>query len=122
MKQLGKADPFTEPVSKGSKTMYRARFAGLAQGDAEAACKALKRSDAGLFSGRQIHSPAPFHICRPSLSWISVRQSLAMRRSFSPVWNMLVSGAMPRRLTRSRRNTRDSTSTVVSLPGRKVNL
>ncbi len=45
VKQLGKADPFTEPVSKGNKTLYRARFAGLAQGDAEAACKALKRSD-----------------------------------------------------------------------------
>jgi D-alanyl-D-alanine carboxypeptidase len=45
VKQLGKADPFTEPVSKGNKTMYRARFAGLAQGDAEAACKVLKRND-----------------------------------------------------------------------------
>ncbi len=28
VKQLGKADPFTEPVSKGNKMMYRARFAG----------------------------------------------------------------------------------------------
>ena len=26
---LGRADPFTEPVVKGDKTLYRARFAGL---------------------------------------------------------------------------------------------
>ena len=44
-KQLGDADPFTEIVSKGSKTLYRARFAGLSQDSAEAACRALKRSD-----------------------------------------------------------------------------
>lgn len=50
VKQLGKADPFTETVSRGAKTMYRARFAGLAQSDAEAACKALKRSDIPCFA------------------------------------------------------------------------
>jgi D-alanyl-D-alanine carboxypeptidase len=50
VKQLGKADPFTEPVAKGDKTMYRARFAGLAKDDAEAACKALKRSDIACFT------------------------------------------------------------------------
>lgn len=50
VKQLGKADPFTEPVSKGDKTMYRARFAGLAKDDAEAACKALKRNDISCFT------------------------------------------------------------------------
>jgi D-alanyl-D-alanine carboxypeptidase len=42
---LGKADPFTEKVSKGSKALYRARFAGLDKDQAEAACKHLKRSD-----------------------------------------------------------------------------
>ena len=43
--QLGEADPFTEKVSKGSKSLYRARFAGLEKDAAEAACKHLKRSD-----------------------------------------------------------------------------
>jgi D-alanyl-D-alanine carboxypeptidase len=43
--QLGQADPFTEKVSKGSKSLYRARFAGLDKDSAEAACKHLKRSD-----------------------------------------------------------------------------
>jgi D-alanyl-D-alanine carboxypeptidase len=43
--QLGKADPFTEKVSKGEKALYRARFAGLDKEAAEAACKNLKRSD-----------------------------------------------------------------------------
>ena len=42
---LSDADPFTETVSKGSKTFYRARFAGLNQDSAEAACRTLKRSD-----------------------------------------------------------------------------
>lgn len=42
---LGRADPFTEPVSKGAKVLYRARFAGLDKEQAEAACKLLKRSD-----------------------------------------------------------------------------
>jgi D-alanyl-D-alanine carboxypeptidase len=44
-KLLGSADPFTETVAKGSKTLYRARFAGLSQDSAEAACRTLKRSD-----------------------------------------------------------------------------
>lgn len=44
-KLLSDADPFTETVSKGKKTLYRARFAGLNQGSAEAACRTLKRSD-----------------------------------------------------------------------------
>ncbi len=38
-------DPFTEPVVKGDKTLYRARFAGLKQVQAEAVCRELKRSD-----------------------------------------------------------------------------
>lgn len=42
---LGKADPFTEKVSKGAKALYRARFAGLDKDQAEAACKHLKHSD-----------------------------------------------------------------------------
>jgi D-alanyl-D-alanine carboxypeptidase len=42
---LGKADPFTEPVSKGDKRLYRARFAGLDRDQAEAVCRRLKRSD-----------------------------------------------------------------------------
>jgi D-alanyl-D-alanine carboxypeptidase len=43
--QLGEASPFTEPVAKGAKTLYRARFAGLEKSQAEIACKYLKRSD-----------------------------------------------------------------------------
>lgn len=42
---LIKADPFTERVDKGSKSLYRARFAGLDKRQAERACKHLKRSD-----------------------------------------------------------------------------
>lgn len=44
-KLLGRADQFTETVAKGNKTLYRARFAGLDQDSAEAACRTLKRSD-----------------------------------------------------------------------------
>jgi D-alanyl-D-alanine carboxypeptidase len=43
--QLGQASPFTEPVAKGDKMLYRARFAGLDKPQAEAACKNLKRSE-----------------------------------------------------------------------------
>ncbi len=43
--QLSKADPFTEKVAKGAKTLYRARFAGLDKIQAEAACKSLKHSE-----------------------------------------------------------------------------
>jgi D-alanyl-D-alanine carboxypeptidase len=42
---LKKADPYTERTTKGEKTYYRARFAGFDRGEAEAACKQLKRSD-----------------------------------------------------------------------------
>ncbi len=43
---LSKAEPFTEPVAKGEKTLYRARFAGgFERSEAEAVCRALKRSD-----------------------------------------------------------------------------
>lgn len=42
---LGSSDPFTEPVTRGDKTLYRARFAGFSQSEAQAACRSLKRSD-----------------------------------------------------------------------------
>jgi D-alanyl-D-alanine carboxypeptidase len=42
---LGKADPYTERTTKGVKTYYRARFAGLGRDEAEAACKTLKRNE-----------------------------------------------------------------------------
>jgi D-alanyl-D-alanine carboxypeptidase len=42
---LGRADPFTETVTKGDKTLYRARFAGLEKDQAEATCRELRRSD-----------------------------------------------------------------------------
>ena len=42
---LASADPFTEPVNKGDSVLYRARFAGLAKEQAEAACNYLKHND-----------------------------------------------------------------------------
>jgi cell division septation protein DedD len=43
---LDHADPYTEVVMKGDKTLYRARFAGFQQKDeAEAVCKQLKLQD-----------------------------------------------------------------------------
>jgi D-alanyl-D-alanine carboxypeptidase len=42
---LARANAFTEPVTKGDKTFYRARFAGLEKSQAEATCKQLKRND-----------------------------------------------------------------------------
>jgi D-alanyl-D-alanine carboxypeptidase len=42
---LAAADPFTERVQKGDKSLYRARFAGFDKTTAESACKELKRSD-----------------------------------------------------------------------------
>ena len=43
---LDHAQSFTEAVSKGEKTLYRARLAGFQQkDDAEAACKELKQND-----------------------------------------------------------------------------
>jgi D-alanyl-D-alanine carboxypeptidase len=46
---LDDADSFTERVSKRNKTLYRARFAGLDQNQAEAACKHLKRGEIPCF-------------------------------------------------------------------------
>jgi D-alanyl-D-alanine carboxypeptidase len=42
---LASADAFTEIVSKGESTLYRARFAGLGKEQAEAACNYLKHND-----------------------------------------------------------------------------
>jgi D-alanyl-D-alanine carboxypeptidase len=42
---LASADPFTETVNKGEAVLYRARFAGLAKEQAEAACNYLKHND-----------------------------------------------------------------------------
>ena len=50
---LTKADPFTEPVvAKDNRKLYRARFAGLERDQAEAVCKALRRSDISCITVR----------------------------------------------------------------------
>ena len=47
---LRRADPFTERVTKGTETLYRARFAGLTEGSAEAACRYFKRNRINCFA------------------------------------------------------------------------
>jgi D-alanyl-D-alanine carboxypeptidase len=42
---LSRAEPFTEKVVKGTTELYRARFDGLSQAHAEAACKYFKRNE-----------------------------------------------------------------------------
>jgi D-alanyl-D-alanine carboxypeptidase len=50
---LSKADPFTEPViAKGDHKLFRARFAGLDRDQAEAVCRALKRSEISCITVR----------------------------------------------------------------------
>jgi D-alanyl-D-alanine carboxypeptidase len=49
---LKSAEAFTEPVSKGGSTLYRARFAGFGADEAQEACKALKRSGFACFAQR----------------------------------------------------------------------
>jgi D-alanyl-D-alanine carboxypeptidase len=50
---LSKADPFTESVvAKDSRTLYRARFAGLERDQAEAVCRTLKRADVSCITVR----------------------------------------------------------------------
>ena len=49
---LKSAQPFTEKVQKGGGTLWRARFAGLSEDGAEAACKSLKRSGFSCFTTR----------------------------------------------------------------------
>ena len=73
----------------------------------------LVRTLDGSFSGRQIRSPAPVQMLSPSLSWISGRQSVAMRRLCFEYQNMLVSGAMPTRAISARGNSRASTAITV---------
>ncbi|MDX6805161.1 serine hydrolase [Terrihabitans rhizophilus] len=45
-----RAQSFTETVNKGEVTLYRARFAGLTETSAQAACKALKKSALSCFA------------------------------------------------------------------------
>ena len=47
---LAGARPFTEKVQKGGTTLFRARFAGLDAGEAEGACRALKRAGMSCFT------------------------------------------------------------------------
>ena len=49
---LRAAVPFTEKVNREGSTMYRARFAGLTETQADAACKTLKRSGLACFTTR----------------------------------------------------------------------
>jgi D-alanyl-D-alanine carboxypeptidase len=49
---LNKADSFTEPVAKGDRKLFRARFAGLDRDQAEAVCRTLKRSDISCITVR----------------------------------------------------------------------
>lgn len=50
---LARASAFTEKVTKGSATLYRARFSGFQESDeAEAACKSLKRAGYSCFATR----------------------------------------------------------------------
>jgi D-alanyl-D-alanine carboxypeptidase len=50
---LNKADSFTEAVvAKGDKMLFRARFAGLDRDQAEAVCRALKRSEISCITVR----------------------------------------------------------------------
>lgn len=51
---LGAASPFTETVTKGSATIWRARFAGFVdQSAADQACRSLKRKDFQCLALRQ---------------------------------------------------------------------
>lgn len=51
-RSLASAQPFTEKVQRGRDTLWRARFAGLDEGEAESACKTLKRSGFACFTTR----------------------------------------------------------------------
>jgi len=58
----------------------------------------------GLFSGRHSRSPLPDHIAKPSESWTSGRQSIAVSFLVSEYQYIEVSGAMPKRETWARVN------------------
>jgi D-alanyl-D-alanine carboxypeptidase len=47
---LGKAEPFTEKVSKGGAVLYRARFSGFDAADAQQACRSLQRNGFSCFA------------------------------------------------------------------------
>jgi D-alanyl-D-alanine carboxypeptidase len=47
---LSHARPFTEKIQKGHETLWRARFAGLEEDSAEAACRVLKRAGFSCFA------------------------------------------------------------------------
>ena len=49
---LARARGFTEKVQRGHETLWRARFAGLEEDSAEAACRALKRAGFSCFATR----------------------------------------------------------------------
>ncbi|PIK70019.1 hypothetical protein CS379_26855 [Methylobacterium frigidaeris] len=50
---LGKAAPFTEKVTHGGTTLYRARFSGFSEAEAaQDACRALKRNGFTCFATR----------------------------------------------------------------------
>ncbi|MBK3399738.1 SPOR domain-containing protein, partial [Methylobacterium ajmalii] len=50
---LGKAAPFTERVTHGGTTLFRARFSGFSEAEAaQDACKALKRNGFTCFATR----------------------------------------------------------------------
>jgi len=49
---LAKAAPFTEKVSKGGSTLYRARFSGFDEVKAASACKSLQRTGFSCFAVR----------------------------------------------------------------------
>lgn len=51
-RSLASAQPFTEKVQRGGETLWRARFAGLDENEAESACRALKRSGFACFTTR----------------------------------------------------------------------
>ncbi|MFN3892832.1 MAG: serine hydrolase [Beijerinckiaceae bacterium] len=51
-RSLASAQPFTEKVQRGRETLWRARFAGLDENEAESACRALKRSGFACFTTR----------------------------------------------------------------------
>jgi D-alanyl-D-alanine carboxypeptidase len=52
VRSLAHASPFTEKVSKGGTTLWRARFSGFNPDSAQAACKALKRDGFACFATR----------------------------------------------------------------------
>src|SRR5690606_1563465 len=49
---LAKGSPYTETTSRGSTTLYRARFAGFDEATAREACARLKKNDFACFTTR----------------------------------------------------------------------